>query len=452
MDTLLKPILEFLASLHQFLAKDIWRLDFNKVSRARAIFYRQVLLLYLVARAFVQDRLLVRASALVYATLLSIVPLLAVMFSLLKGFGITDQLEPTLKGMLAPLGPQAVDTLVGPIVNSVNSVSVSAIRAIGLILLFVAVLSIINNIERAFNDIWKIQKVRSLQRRISDYLSILLLGPVLVFTVVILLQKYTVVQTISDLPFLRSIANFLIPYIASWLLFFFLITFVPNTRVRLSSALVGAIIGGTLWQLANLFFARFIVTSYQIGSKAALYAGFAALPLFLIWLFISWATVLLGAEFAYAHQNITKISWEIRNDRYSEMYREAIALNMLILTGEKFLKGEPAPNRMDLADQFAIPERLANQILQELVDQGMLNIVDEEKSRYAPAKSLDSLKISDILRSRRTYGISIFPESKNDITDNLVRRIQEQFDDSLDKTFAELTLRDLIENKKESSA
>jgi membrane protein len=318
-----------------------------------------------------------------------------------------------------------------------------------LILLFVAVLSIINNIERAFNDIWKIKKVRSLQRRISDYLSILMLGPVLVFTVIILLQKYAVVKTITDLPLIRSTVNFLIPYVASWLLFLFLITFVPNTRVRLASALVGAIVGGTLWQLANLFFARFIVTSYQIGSKAALYAGFAVLPLFLIWLFISWATVLLGAEFAYAHQNISKISWEIRNEHYSEIYKEAIALNMLVLSGEKFLKGEQAPNRIELADQFAIPERLANQILQELVDQRLLNIIDEEKSRYAPAQSLDTLKISDILRSRRTYGISNFPESKNDVADNIVRRIQEQFDDSLDSTFAALTLRDLIENKKE---
>ena len=448
MDTLLKPILEFLASLHQFLIKDIWRLDFNKISRARAIFYRQVLLTYLVARAFVQDRLLVRASALVYATLLSIVPLLAVMFSLLKGFGITDQLEPTLKSLLAPLGPQAVDTLVGPIVNSVNSVSVSAIRAIGLVLLFVAVLSIINNIERAFNDIWRIQKVRSLQRRISDYLSILLLGPVFVFTVIVLLQKYTVVETIGDLPLLRSTINFLIPYVASWLLFFFLITFVPNTRVRISSALVGAIIGGTLWQLANLFFARFIVTSYQIGSKAALYAGFAALPLFLIWLFISWATVLLGAEFAYAHQNITKISWEIRNERYSEMYKEAIALNMLILTGEKFLCGERALNRGELADQFGIPERLANQILQELVEQRLLNAIDENKTCYTPAKSLDKLKVSEILRSMRKFGVANIPESKNDYADNLVSQIQERIDDSIVKAFAELTLRDLIENKR----
>ena len=174
-------IVELLKQIEQFITRDIWRLDFSQLSKLQAFFYRQIRIGYLVVKAFVQDRLMVRASALVYATPLSIIPMLAVMFSVLKAFGVHYKLGDMLEKVLRqPLGDQAVDTIVPKIVKFVDNASGGALGGVGLLLLFLAVLSIINNVERAFNDIWKVRRTKSLHRKFADYISMLLVGPVFV--------------------------------------------------------------------------------------------------------------------------------------------------------------------------------------------------------------------------------------------------------------------------------
>ena len=447
MDNLIKPFLELMAFIHQFLTKDLWHLDFTKISRLKAFFYRQILVSYLVARAFIQDRLLVRASALVYATLLSIVPLLAVMFSLLKGFGFHNRLEPTLYQIMAPLGQQAMDLVIPNIVNFVDNVDVSALGAAGLLLLLFSVLSIINNIERAFNDIWKVHRVRSLQRRFSDYLSVLLLGPLLLFTILGItasLQSFTLVEMIQKMPVVSFIVNKTAPTVTSWVAFYFLITFIPNTRVRIRSALIGAILSGTLWQFANIFFARFIVASYQTGAKAALYAGFATLPLFLVWLFISWAIVLLGAEIAYAHQNANKISWEIRGTHYSQQFKEAITIQILVLVGEPFHYAKPAPSMKDLTDVLNVPERLINEILTDLIAQRFIYAIDDDITRYTPAVSLENMKIIDVIQKLQKHGISFSTFDTDYNIGKTVEEFQKQMEETLRTTFSNTSLKDLL--------
>jgi membrane protein len=446
MDKFYASIVNLLKSLNQFFTRDVWKLDFSKVSHARAFFYQQLIVVYLVGRSFIQDRLMVRASALVYATLLSIVPLLAVMFSLLKGFGI-NKLEPALNRLFLPLGKQAIDTLVPTIVQFVDNVDVRALGGVGLVVLILSSVSIINNIESAFNDVWKINKVRNLQRRFSDYLSILIFGPLLVILVIGLtatLQNNVLIQTISSVPLVRFLITKAAPVVASWIGFLFLLMYIPNTKVRFSSALIGAVFAGTLWQLVNFFFTHFIVASYQIGPKAAIYAGFASLPLFLIWLYTSWAIILLGAEISYAHQNVTKLTWEVRQSQYSQMFMEGLALKIILLIADRFYSGEQLPTSSELADLLHAPERLVNENVNSLIERGFLHAVEGETTRYTLAKSPDILSIGDIIIGLKTYGVSILPGTGHSKIDKVVADLLSKYSQLLKNNFGDISIRSLL--------
>jgi len=435
-------------SLRRFFTWEIWRLDFEQISRLRAFFYRHLLISYLVARAFVHDRLLVRASALVYATLLSLVPLLAVMFALLKGFGFHNRLEGVLQRVLEPLGAEASQTVVRNVLRFVDNVDVGALSAVGLALLLFSVLSIINNIERAFNDIWKIRRVRSLHRRFSDYLSVLVFGPFMAFLIVGItasLQSVAVIQTISTIPGVRVLATRTAPLVVSWLAFLFLIVFVPNTRVRFSAAAIGAVVSGTLWQVANQLFAHFIVTSYQTGARAVLYASFATLPLFLIWLYISWAMVLLGAEIAYAYQNVNKITWEVRGDLYSPDYHEALALRILLNAAERFRRGAAPLSSGEMAESYSVPERLVNESLARLTELGYLYTVGRQHDRYVLGIDPDALTIDEILTGLRGAGLGIpLVEGSEDPIAGAVQEIQQQHQRLVSEAFSGTTLSDVL--------
>jgi len=434
-----------ITKLYQFFTVDIWKLDFSKVSGLRAFLYQQILFVFSVAKAFVEDRLLVRASALVYATLLSVVPLLAILFSLLKAFGFHNKFKDSLYELLAPLGHESADMVIGTIFQFVENANVGALGGVGFLVLFMSVISIINNIERAFNDIWRVQRGRSLKRRFLDYTSVIILGPVLLFTVLgftASMQSNSYVQMINNLPGVSMILTKSAPLLASWLAFYFLILFVPNTKVRFGPAAIGAILGGTIWQFGNFFFANFIVNSYQSGAKAALYAGFATLPLFLIWLFLSWAVVLLAAEIAYAQQNLTKITWEVRKTRYSFALKEELALKFIVFIGSKFHKGEKAPSGTDIADNFHIPERLANNILADLVDLGFLFRLESESEQFTLAKSPETVSISDIFIALKNQGVNKLDQEHHP---NNLGEILNSFNKNINETFGKTKLRDLID-------
>lgn len=447
MKSWVKDIINFIKSLHEFITKDLWALDFSKISRARAFFYKQLLIIYLVGRGFFSDRLLIRASALVYATLLSIVPLLAVMFSLLKGFGYHSKMEPAMIKLLEPLGQQAVQAIVPTIISFVDNVKVGALGSVGFLFLFLSVLSIVNNIERAFNDVWKIRKTRSIHRRFTDYISVLLVGPLLVFVFMGIsasLQSMVIVQAISKIPGIPFLYNKTVPFLFTWIFFYFVLTYVPNTKVKFRSAIWGSALSAILWVMANYFFAHFIVSSYQYGAKTAIYAGFATLPLFLLWIFICWAIMLLGVEISYVHQNIDKISWELRDTNYSSSLKDDVALKIMLFTGEKFHNGQKAPAIAEMMETFNLPQPLLLEILNLLVDQGLLYIIDLDLPGYAPAKSLEKISVYDIYDKTRNFGINTIQEPEQQKISALATGIREQLNNSIHAAFANKSLLDLL--------
>jgi len=242
-------------------------------------------LLYVTLRELVSGGLALRATSLVYTTLLSVVPLLAVSFSVLKAFGVHNKMEPVLLGLLEPLGPKGVE-ITGHIIGFVQNVKVGVLGAVGLAFLFYTVVALLQKIESAFNSVWHVRRLRGFSRRFSAYLTVVLIGPVLVFSAIGITASVAnngVVQyllTVEPLGSLYLQASRLLPYGLVWVAFSFLYVLIPNTNVRLGPALMGGLMAAGLWQSAGWFFAHFIASS---GKYAAIYSGFAVVILVLIW-------------------------------------------------------------------------------------------------------------------------------------------------------------------------
>jgi membrane protein len=323
---------------------------------------------------FQDDLLSLRAASLTYTTLLSLVPFLAVAFSVLKAFGVQNQLEPALAGVLAPLGPEAVE-ITRRVISFVDNQQVGVLGAVGVAGLFYTVLSLIGKIEDALNNIWRVRRPRSLGRQFSDYLSVVLVGPVLVFTALALTasaQSHWLVQRFLEfkpLGWLVPLLTRLTPLILLCGAFTFVYQFIPHTHVRLRSALVGGVVAGLLWQVAGVGFTTFVASS---ASYAAVYSSFAILILFLIWLQLGWMIVLVGAEVAYYHQHPGVDRQGVSRGGHSPLFREQLALAMLVELTRHSLGGKPPTDPAQLAATLGVPLASLEELIEGFVRRGLL--------------------------------------------------------------------------------
>jgi membrane protein len=272
-----------------------------------------------------------RAMSLVYTTLLSIVPLLAVSISILKGFGVHDQLQPALTNLLAPLGDGSVD-ISDQIVGFVDNMKIGVLGALGLSLLIFTVMSLIQKIESAFNHTWRLEGNHNLMQRFSNYLSVVLIGPVLIFSAVGItasLSSNAVLDSLNQLPYMNDLVHLvgqLLPYLLVIAAFVFIYLLVPNTRVKIKSAFFGAVVAGLLWESVGVLFTSFVGAS---TSYTAIYSGFAIVLMFMVWLYLSWLILLVGATIAYYHQHPERLKWQQAATRLSARMREQVALQVM---------------------------------------------------------------------------------------------------------------------------
>src|SRR3972149_3873262 len=283
-----------------FIKTDIWRIRLEELPRQKSFFIKQLRIFLLAFRGFTEDKCQLRASALTFYSMLSIVPVIALIFAIGKGFGLEKLLEKQLSTMLK--GQQEVMQQVLTFANSLlENTSGGLIAGVGVVLLLYAVMQVLSNIENSFNDIWQIKRDRSFVRKFSDYLSIMLIAPVLIImsgsiTIFITTQITRITESIELIGFFSPLIFLLLkllPYCMIWLLFTFIYIVMPNTKVNFKSALIAGIIAGTIFQVSEWAY-----ISFQIGVAKynAIYGSFAAMPLFLIWLQTSWLIVLFGAE------------------------------------------------------------------------------------------------------------------------------------------------------------
>lgn len=408
--------LSFAAKITQFIKIDIWRIRASQLSTRRSFFIRLLRVVLLSIRGFNEDKCILRASALTFYTLLSIVPLVAMAFGIAKGFGLEKLLEKQLMANL-PGQEEVAEKIISFAQSFLDNTQGGVIAGIGVAVLFWTVIKVLGNIESSFNDIWGIRTSRSLGRKFSDYLSIMLICPLLLVmsssvTLLITSQVTMLVEKMAFLgPFsfvILSVLKFL-PFMVLWLMFSYIYVFLPNTQVKMRSAVVGGVIAGTIYQLV-----QFLYINFQIGASkyGAIYGSFAALPLFLIWLQISWHIILFGAELSFAEQNVETYEFEPDCLKVSQSFRKFVSLAIAHLCVTRFDAGEVALNANQISHHLEIPIRLVRQILFDLTEAGVLSEVrtaEEKVIAYQPAKSIEFLTIAEVMGALDHQGSDTLP-------------------------------------------
>jgi membrane protein len=412
-----------------------WRRRLTRVMRMVLVLGRDV--------AFGQLNL--RAMGLVYTTLLSLVPLLALSFSVLKAFGVYNQVEPMLLNVLAPLGEKG-NEITARIMQFIANVNVGVLGSVGLALLLYTAVSLMQKIEESFNFIWHVSQLRSLGERFSRYLSVLLVGPILVFAAL------GITATVTSLSLVRDILSMgpldeaaqeigrLMPYVLVIAAFSFAYVFIPNTRVRLVPALVGGIAGGILWQTAGWAFATFVATSAQY---AAIYSSFAILILFLIWIYVSWLVLLLGASVAFYAQHPEYLVAQAGEPRLSDRMRERLALAIMGRIGEHFIAGQPAWTLQQLTQTLGVPMHAVQAVLEALEGRGLLARSGEDPPAFLLARDPSAVSVGELLDSVRCAGEDRFLKPEALPVPPQVERILGQINQAVHASLAEVTVRDL---------
>jgi membrane protein len=439
--------------LHQFL-KHIFGTEFltppgipESPVKKQLVKYGRLLVFSL--RGFQEDHCALRASALTLYTLLSVVPVAALAFGIAKGFGFEKMLEQQLLENI-PGQEEGIRYIIDFARQLLENTKGGLVAGIGVIVLFWSVMKVLGYIEGSFNHIWNVQENRSFSRKFSDYLSIMLIAPVLVIFAssvsVFISARITDITENTELlelfsPFILSSLK-LLPYLIIWILFSFIYIFMPNTRVELLSGVFAGVIAGTAYQLVQIGYIYFQV---QISNYNAIYGSFAALPFFVVWLQLSWFVVLLGAEISFFHQHRKTWHYYRQYARLSPYLRTLLALHLTHVLVKNFADGAPPLNATQLTQHTQTPLPLIQQSLDMLLESGVLSktpVKGEFDMAYQPAKSLDFLSIRFVLTSLDHRGIEDAQVLQTPHIDHL-SHILEQFDAALEQHSANVLLKNL---------
>jgi len=388
-----------LASLQNWWDRTVWQADIGSLPG-----WKRKSLLFLRGLQMLVDDLLagsntLHAMGLVYMSILSLVPLFAVMFSVLKGFGVHNQLQPLLLKGLAPLGEKGVE-ITDTILGFVDNIRVGVLGAIGLGILLFTVVSLIRQVEVAFNSTWRVRRLRPILERISHYISVLLIGPVLIFSAIGLSQSVEymnlfqqVVETDMGAFFYNTLSIYL-PFFMTVIAIAFIYMFVPNTRVRPAAALFGATISTLLFKAASSVFTLFILGSTRFE---AIYSAFATAILLFIWIFIIWLILLLGSSIAYYYQYADRLLFLYRDEELSPFEGEVLALQLMVLVAKNYYAELPLLSLSQIAQQLQLPDDMVEKMIYRLEKGGYLEIVDENEKRLLPGRPPEETSCAELL-------------------------------------------------------
>jgi len=412
----MKGIRPLISESIDFLKGDIWRIRLAGLSPRKSFLIKQLRTVLLTVRDFDKDKCQLRASALTFYSLLSIVPVFAMAFGIAKGFGLERRLESILLERFA--GQEEVISRVIVFANTLLQNTRGGIMAgIGVLVLFWTVVQMLGNIEDSLNEIWEVKERRTLGRKLSDYLSIMLVSPVLLIvsgsaTVIVTTQARIILERISFLGRIGSVIMFaldLLPYFLVWVLFTFIYAMIPNTRVRLKSAFYAGVVAGSIYQTV-----QWVYINFQIGLAKynAIYGSFAALPLFLVWLQLSWLIVLFGAEFSFADQNVDTYEFEQDSRGVSLSFRKLLSLQITNLLVKNFSLGNGPLTGTQVAQTLKAPIRLVRTLLRELIESNIIIDVRAAKGTepaYVPACDPDRLSIMYVIGALEKRGTDSVP-------------------------------------------
>jgi membrane protein len=426
-----------------FVSVKLWHIRIDKVDKTQGFFLRQLRIFSLAINGFNEDKCLTKATALTFYTLFSIVPILALAFAISKGFG----LEKNLQEMISGNYPEYKEVLDQAFVSAGKLLSTAkggVIAGFGIVLLLWSVLKLLVSIEDNFNEIWEIKKGRTWVRKLTDYLTVMLIGPVfLIVAGGLTVAIQTKVGSIEILGYASTILIKLIAYSLIVAVFMFLYIILPNTKVNFRSAVVAAVISTILFELLQWAYVKFQIGANQLN---AIYGGFAALPLFLIWLQYSWYIVLFGADIAFANQNVDHYELDNEIKKLSIRYKKVIALMIANIVAKGFYQGDKAMTSIQIAEKLDLPVRLARTIINEFVECGIfieMKTDTEKEIVYQPGVTESKFTVKYLLETLEKNGTNSLQmidtiELKN------INQLMQQLDRSLEVEMGSVYIKDIV--------
>lgn len=393
-----------------------------------------------VARDVAQGPMTLHASSLVYTTLLSIVPLMALAFSILKGFGVHNQIAPLLKELLAPLGKEAAE-ITNNVVTFVDNMHVGVLGATGLVILLYTSISVGRKVEQAFNEIWHVASTQSLGHSVTKYLSIIVAGPILLFSAFATTASLMGSALAQDLTTYEPVARLIelistiVPYVIVLAGFTLFYRIVPNTRVWISAALIGGLTASIAWALSGWAFSTFVASS---SSYTAIYSAFASVILLLIWMNVNWLVLLVGCAVAFyvQHPQSVRLGTNPCDEPWS---REWAAFRLLRALGRHFYEAEPV-DAVTLRRETGLPQEAVDATLRRLEEAGILLQTGDEPPLWAPRRPFDTTLLSDAWSA--IYGPSA-AGLDGARADPVVSGYLERIDEGARKALGALTLKEL---------
>ena len=434
-----KVISNFIKQSIKFVSRDIWHLTSEKQSAKDSFLTRQLKIIIIAVRSFIDDKITVRASALTYYTLMSLIPIVALIFAMAKGFNYETELRVFLFDNFSEQ-QDVVHWILNFVDSTLKNTKNGIIAGIGIVMLLWACLKLMIHIEESFNHVWNVKNPRSWKNRITNYLAVFIIAPVfLMVSISVSIAMNTHISSVSSsLSFFDSISpliNFLyksISFVSVWILFALLYKFMPNIRVKFSHALFAGIIAGSLFQLTqNLY----VYSQVSITKFSAIYGTFAAIPLFLMWAQLSWLIVLFGAELAFAYQNIDNYESEKESEHTSFYQRKIVALLITRTVATNF-KAENKPLEIpDISEKLSLPTRIVRTMVNVLADAGILSevVTDTEKEYgYQPAFDINSMTIATVFSHLEKYNNRDFAADNNDFNSisQFIDKIWKDFENS----------------------
>lgn len=407
-------MLKLLRQLKVRINRELWTRETPKLPFWHRSAIRTTRLAVVLYKDATEGQITLRAMGLVYTTLLSFVPLLALSFSVLKGFGIHNQVQPILGHFLEPLGARG-DEITGQIISFVDNVKVGVLGSAGLALLIYTVIALIYKVESGLNYVFHVQQTHNLVRRMSSYLSILLIGPVLMAAALGMtatVASNTVVHQLLSVEPLGTALVWLgkfLPYLMVIVTFMLCYVFIPSTRVKLGPAFIGALAAGIAWESVGRIFTAFVAGS---GRYDAIYSGFAIVLLFMIWLYVSWLILLLGGQLVFYLQNPRFVMRRRIRTQASNRLREQLALAIMYAAGKRFRKGEQAWTTENMVSSLGVAGDTLGEVIQRLMAHGLLiQVESDESAAFVPGRDLAKIRLADILDAvRSTWAQHDHPE------------------------------------------
>ena len=428
----------------------LWDTRMETLPPALNMLVRLVRFIYAVLRDALTSTLTLRAMGLVYVTILSIVPMIAISFSVLKGFGWHEsELRPFLEIFLEPLGPRGME-LTDTVMGFVDNIRGGVLAGVGMIMLFYTTISMIKKVEDSFNYIWRVERSRSFARRFSEYLSVILVGPVIMVTAMALLA------TISSNAFVAEVTSFapigatlvligkLMPYLLISVGFTLVYWFIPNTQVNFPAAIVGGFSGGVLWATTGMFFTQFVAQSTR---NADIYAGFAIVVIALIWLYVSWLILLIGAQIAFyfEHPQYLRIGYQRIN--IGNKLREKIALGTMTMTANAFRNSGKPTTLESIANSVGLPGILVQPVANRLQMAGLIQVTS--KNRILPGRDPGHIMLREVIQAvRDPQNADIFPPGHWPAE---VTEVTNELDGAVDEALADRSLYDLLDEQSAAS-